>query len=150
MGRILGIDYGRRHIGLAISDPDGLIGTPMKLLSGSGSAKKDAHVITEIAGENDVTEFVVGLPLHMDGREGEQVRLTRVFVTHLKQESGLPVHLYDERLSTFAANRLLRQAELPPRERRKRQDVVAAGIILQGYLDSRRTQRDSASGDERE
>ncbi len=151
MGRVMGIDYGRKRIGLAISDPDGVIGSPLRMQPGSGSVGGDAQVVTALAREEEVAEFVVGLPLQMDGREGEQVRLTRAFAAALERESGRPVHLYDERLTTWTAEKLLREADLSREERRKKQDAVAAGIILQTFLDARRTAErgdDDAPGDE--
>lgn len=141
MPRFLGIDYGLRRIGIAVSDPDGRIVSPIQVLDGRGSPGADAQAVAAVAAELDATEFVVGLPLHMDGTESDQTRLTRAFASALEARGAGPVHLWDERLSSEAANTLLAERDLTRKKRKARQDAVAAAIILTGFLESTKGSR---------
>lgn len=134
----LGIDYGRRRIGLAISDASGLVASPLTTLDARGRLDEDARHIVELAGRHGVEQFVVGLPTNMDGTEGPQARLTRRFAARLAELAGRDVHLQDERLTTWGAERLLDQAGLSSTRRKARRDAVAAQIMLQAYLDAHR------------
>ncbi len=137
MPRYLGIDYGRRRIGLAISDPFGTLATPLATLPSSGEPAGDARNVIELADREEVDAFVVGLPMNMDGTEGPQAKLSRTFAAHLETESpNRTVALFDERLSSFAADQVLDQTDLSPAKRKKRRDQIAAQVILQGYLDA--------------
>ncbi len=138
MGRILGIDYGRRRIGLAISDVGEALASPLTTLEANGNAEDDARKVVEVADAEDATAFVVGLPLNMDGTEGPQAKLTRAFGARLERGApGRPVTFWDERLSSFAADQLLAQADLTRAKRKKRRDPIAAQVVLQAYLDAR-------------
>jgi putative Holliday junction resolvase len=137
MPRHLGIDYGDKRIGLAIGDPESEIVSPLKPLSAEGESRADAELICRVADDYDVAEFVVGLPLNMDGTEGEQAKLTRRFARVLEDYSGRPVHLFDERLTSFAADELLGNRDLTDKQRRERRDALAAQCILTGYLKTR-------------
>jgi putative Holliday junction resolvase len=141
MARVLGIDYGLRRIGIAISDGDERIVSPERVLEGRGSAGADADAVFRVAAELDAAEFVVGLPLNMDGTESDQTRLTRTFAAALQAKGGGPVHLWDERLTSHAAETLLAERNLTRKKRRARQDAVAAAIMLTGFLDARRARR---------
>ncbi len=133
--RTLGLDVGDRRVGVAISDPEGHIAVPLRTLQ--RSAQDD--IVKSIAGlvaEEDISSIVVGLPLRMDGTAGAQAESVREFVRELLSAVNVPVTLWDERLSTVQADQLLRSGG--SRKRKAEQDALAAAIILQGYLDSRR------------
>jgi putative Holliday junction resolvase len=136
--RILGIDYGTRRIGVAIGDDETRIAAPLSTLSGCGQTARDAAAVVKIAKEEEAHEIVVGLPISMDGRESDQTRLTRKFVADLEHASRMPVHLQDERLSSFAADEALDEAGIAPRKRQAggMTDRIAAQKILQAYLDA--------------
>ncbi len=142
----MGIDYGTKRIGLAIGDADGSIASPLGVLTRKGDvASQVREVIAE--GENfDVGAYVLGLPLNMDGTEGTQAKITRSFGAELIKISGLKVFLWDERLSSRGADEYLSEAELTYKKRKARRDAVAAQIILQTFLDARKTQEREESG----
>ena len=137
MPRFLGIDYGTKRIGLAVSDPDATIASPLRTIQSRGDAGQDAMAVAAVAREYEVDELVVGLPLNMDGTEGEQAKICRTFGEALQRETGLPVSYCDERLSSFAADELLRPAELTRKKKKARRDRVAAQVMLQGFLEER-------------
>ena len=147
MARLLGIDYGSKRIGLAVSDPEEIIASPMEVIQAAGSPRLDAQQIAELAREHGVDEFVVGLPLTMGGAEGKQARITRSLGRELARVTSLPVHFFDERFSTYAADSALREAELDRRQRGVHLDKVAASIVLQAFLDSRRSGTASGEGE---
>jgi len=132
--RILAIDYGRARHGLAVSDGLGLAGRPLPALQRKDEAK-DLAVLRRVIEEHDVRRLVVGLPLNMDGSEGEMATEVRVFAGRLESALGLPVLLEDERLSTDEAESLLREGGLRPSERRALRDSVAAAVILRSVLE---------------
>jgi putative Holliday junction resolvase len=135
--RLLGIDYGVRRIGLAIGDTQMRIATPLETLESRGDVAKDARAIIEVATEQEIDAFVVGLPLNMkDGSDSDQTRLTRQFAEELLRQSKKSVHLHDERLSSYAADSELDAAEMPARRRKGVIDRVAAQMILQAWLDA--------------
>jgi putative Holliday junction resolvase len=138
MGRLIGVDYGQRRIGLAVCDPGGRIATPVTTLAATGSPRKDAERILRWAAEHDATGVVVGLPLNMDGSDSDQTRLTRSLADELRSRGPLPVELWDERLSTFQADELMEAANVPPSRRRGLRDAFAAQVILQSFLDADR------------
>lgn len=139
MGRFVGIDYGTRRIGIAISDRGARIATPATTLTGSGAPASDADIVLQWATDQRAAGFVVGLPLNMsDGSDSDQTRLTRRFADALRSRTPLPIELWDERLSSFAADELL--SALPPKRRQQMRDAVAAQVILQSFLDYQRGQ----------
>ncbi len=138
IGRWLGVDYGTRRIGLAQSDPRGVLVSPAGTLASTGSARRDADAIVRWAGEHDVAGIVVGLPLNMDGTDSDQTRLTRRFVEHLRERTAVPVETWDERLSSFQADTLLAETGLKPRRKRDLRDTLAAHVILDSFLAARR------------
>lgn len=132
--RILGVDYGTVRIGLALSDPTGLLAQGLSVLQ----RKSDAAAVTEIVRiirERDVNAVVVGLPRNMNGSYGEKAELCRVFADKIREACGLPVDLYDERLTTVAAERMLIGADVSRKKRKQVIDAVAATVLLQSYLD---------------
>lgn len=139
MVRWLGIDYGTRRIGLALSDHRETIASPITTLNAAASVTDDARRILRWAAENEVAGIVVGLPINMDGSLGPQAGLSRNLARHLQRLGHLPVELWDERLSSFQADELLRAAGLTPAKQKKHRDALAAQVILQAFLDARRT-----------
>lgn len=141
--RAMALDVGTRTIGLALSDPDGILATPWETLLRRGEAADVGELLRRIA-EREVGDVVVGLPLELDGREGRRARRVRrlieVLEEALRSREGEPVgvHTWDERFSSAAADRALREADLSRARRRETIDAVAAQIILQGWLDGRR------------
>jgi putative Holliday junction resolvase len=135
--RIAGLDVGSRTIGVALSDPLGLTAQPDHVWARQGT-RADVAALLAFCGEREVTEIVVGLPLELDGQEGRRARIVRGFAAALAEAFGGPVHLWDERMSTVAAERTLLEADLSRRKRKRHVDKLAAALILQGYLDHRR------------
>jgi putative Holliday junction resolvase len=137
VGRIVGIDSGAARIGIAISDDTGSIAFPRDTVSAEGGwAKAALRVRAAVAGE-DVTLVVVGLPLRLDGTEGESARRARGLGEALAQAFSAEVVFWDERLTTVAAERSLREMGRRGPRRREVVDQSAATILLQGYLDAK-------------
>jgi putative holliday junction resolvase len=134
-GRLLGLDYGTVRIGLAITDPDRILASPLATYTRK-SVEEDAAQIVKIVADNHVVALVVGLPIHSDGRESDKSREAREFGAWLTCVTKLPVIFWDERFSTARAEDALIGAKLNPRARKKRRDRVAAQMILQAYLDA--------------
>ena len=138
MTRYLGIDYGTKQIGLAVSDTGGTLAAPLRTIRASRNLQQDIRLILQGSREyDDVEAFVVGLPLHMDGTAGVQAKLTREFANELGRVTGKPIHLWDERLSSRTADELLREHGVTRKKRKAHQDRVAAQVILQEFLDAR-------------
>lgn len=131
--RILALDLGSKRIGMAVSDALGLTATGLKVLESRGR-EKDLQAIREIIEEYEVDEIVVGHPINMNGSVGPLAEKSMAYAEMLHQETGLPVHLWDERLTTAAAHRVLLEADMSRKKRRDVVDKVAATLILQGYL----------------
>jgi putative Holliday junction resolvase len=142
--RTLGLDYGTKTIGVAVSDGLGLTAQTVTTIRRT-SLKADLAALKELVSEYEAERFVVGLPLNMDGSEGPRAEATRKFADTLTQALGLPVELVDERLSTVAAQRTLLEADLSRARRREVIDQMAAQFILQGWLDARHAQRPASS-----
>jgi len=140
LGTWIGIDYGTRRIGLAISDPGGTFASPMETLAASGSLSKDAQAIVRWSEAHEPQGFVIGLPLNMDGTEGPQAAISRRFADALKSQTERPVELWDERLTSFQADQWLAEAEVKKTRRKQLRDALAAQAILQSFLDARRSQ----------
>ncbi len=135
--RVLSIDYGLKRIGLALSDPTGLLAQGLCVLQRI-SDKNAVESIKTIAAKNEVGEIVVGLPKNMNGTIGERAEQCRAFADKLAQVVSIPVTMYDERLTTVAATRVLIDAEMRRSKRKHVVDEVAATILLQNYLDYKR------------
>jgi len=134
--RTLGIDLGDKTIGLAISDPSGILSQPVKTVRRI-DIKRDMDAIKHVIDEYNVVKIVIGLPRNMNGSIGPQCEKTLQFADTLRGTIGLEVVLWDERLTTVLAERALLEADLSRKKRRKVIDSVAASIILQSYLESR-------------
>jgi putative holliday junction resolvase len=134
--RILALDLGARRIGLAVSDPLGLTAQGLETLQRKNK-RADLEHLAEVIRKYEVAEIVLGLPLHMSGGETTQSRRSAEFAEELKEKFHLPVHLWDERLTSAQANRLLRESEMSIRRRTRAVDRMAATLILQSFLESR-------------
>lgn len=135
----MGIDYGMARIGVALTDPTRTLVTPLCVVAEKDKGQQTRRVAA-LAAEHEVTLLVVGVPLHLDGREGEMALTAKKFATKLNLVTGLPVVLWDERLSSFEAAGILREvAEAHGKRQRPlkgRLDQVAAAVILQAWLDA--------------
>ena len=136
-GRILGLDVGSRRIGIAVSDPLGITAQGLETLQ-RRNKRHDQAALERVIREYDVREIVVGLPLRMSGEEGIQSDKMLDFAEELRKRFRLPVHLWDERLTSAEANRLLRTTELSIEKRAMAVDRMAAVLILQNWMESRR------------
>lgn len=133
--RLLGVDYGQVRVGLAISDAGRMIASPLTTYARRG-AEEDAAWFRELAEREEVGAIVVGLPVHLDGREGQKALEARAFGRRLAEATGLPVVFWDERFTTVEAEGYLAAAGLTRQRRKARRDRVAAQILLQAYLDA--------------
>ena len=136
LGRILGLDVGSRRIGVAVSDPLGITAQGLETLQ-RRNKRHDYEHLQRVIREYQVKEIVVGLPLRMSGAEGIQSEKMRAFAEDLKKKFRLPVHLWDERLTSAEANRFLRETEMSIEKRGKAVDRMAAVLILQGWMEQR-------------
>lgn len=136
--RILGLDYGSKTVGVAVSDPLGYTAQPLETITRKEEDKlrKTLARITQIVSEYDVQRIVLGLPKNMDGSLGERVEKTLAFRAMLERRTGLEVIMWDERLTTVAADEILDECGVKPQERKRYVDQVAACIILREYMQS--------------
>ena len=143
-GRVLGVDVGAVRVGIALSDPDGTLATPLVTLDRDETTWSDLDRLVELVTEHEVVEVVVGLPRTLAGREGPAAQAARAYVDHLREVlaehslADLPVTLADERLSTVSATRMLSDRGVKGRAQRHVVDQAAAVEILQTWLDARR------------
>jgi len=144
--RVLGIDYGDRHVGLALSDVLLVTAQPFGTYRLTGREKDDRKFFQELVARQDVQEIVIGNPLRMNGSSGTRVEKTRQFAAWLGKAVGKPIVFIDERLTTQEALRLLQDRNLRGREKKEREDQIAAVIILSTYLESKRNDRDGPQG----
>jgi len=134
--RIMGLDYGDRRIGVALSDALGWTAQPLGMIERDAGGELER--ISELVREHEVSEIVVGLPKNMNGTIGERGEICIEFAQALRQRLSIPVHLWDERLTTAAATKTLLEADVSRRKRKQVVDKMAAALLLQNYLDSRR------------
>jgi putative Holliday junction resolvase len=134
IARILGLDIGDKRIGVALSDPMGILASPLTIIERT-SETEDVEKIVSLINQHQVKEIIIGLPLSLRGDVGEQAEKVHVFVDHLVRHTDVPVELRDERLSTVSANRLMREARTKKTKQKIFDDAFAAALILQGYLD---------------
>jgi len=135
--RILAVDPGSRRIGLALSDEEARVALPLETLERGGGADRAAREVAAVARREGAGEIVVGLPLEMDGREGPSARRARRFGEAVGEAAGLPVVMWDERLTTAQASRALREGGVRARDERRIIDQAAATVLLQSYLEAR-------------
>ncbi len=137
--RVMAIDYGDQRIGLAVSDPTGLLCGEAWTMQ-EWNRERASKRIAEEAARREVGTLVLGLPKNMDGSEGERAEISRAFAALLAADSGLEVVLWDERRSSIEAHAILHAAGKKEKLHRRTVDAVAASLILQGYLDRIRAQ----------
>ena len=138
--RVLGLDIGEKRIGVALSDPEGIVAIALTVIERK-SEDTDLEQLIALARENEVELIVVGLPRSLDGGLGKQAQAVQAFTESLVGCTELPVVTWDERLSTVAAERMLIEAGVKREKRKKSLDSVAAAFILQGYLDRARSDK---------
>ncbi len=134
-GRVAGVDYGTVRVGVALSDAGRTIASPYENYTRRG-AEQDARWFRRLVAEEGVSLFVVGLPVHLDGRESEKSAEARRFGQWLAEATGVRVEYFDERFTTAQADRLLLDAQLTSKRRKRRRDMLAAQILLSAYLES--------------
>lgn len=133
-GRILGLDLGTKTIGMAISNSNWTIASPVETIRRKKFTADVTAMLTYAVSEN-VQGLVMGLPLNMDGSEGPRAQATRAFVRNMRVHCDLPVLYWDERLSSYAAEQAMLEADMSRKKRARNIDQIAAAIILQGCLD---------------
>ena len=136
-GRLLGLDYGSKTVGVAVSDDLGITAQPVETIrrEKENKLRRTLSRIEELCAAYNVTGIILGLPLNLDGSEGERAAKTREFMQLTARRTGLPVILEDERLTTNEAHRALDEAGIRHEKRKQYVDQMAAVLILQGYLD---------------
>ena len=133
---ILGIDPGERRVGIALADDETRFARPVEVIDA-----KETDVFTrlkELIHEHAVVTVVVGRPVGLSGGEGPAMEVHKTFLTRLRSEIDVPVDVYDERMTTVIAERQMREAGLSAKKQKSMKDAVAAQVMLQGYMDSRR------------
>ena len=133
--KLLGIDYGIRRLGIAVSDPLGMLATPFRTVD----TFSDEQSVTEVCNliqETNAEKIIIGLPLNMNNTEGPMVKKVRDFIEKLKLKTNLPIELSDERLSSCLVERTLLEANMSRNKRKGVRDKLAAQVILQGYIDT--------------
>ena len=140
VGRALGVDYGRKRIGIAVSDALGIAASAVEVIE-EPDPTKAAKRVAAIAKDRGVRVLVMGMPVNMDGSEHESLPRVKAFADMCARCSGLPVEYVDERLTTRQAERHLWDAGLAQKGRKARVDMVAAALLLQAWLDGQRNPR---------
>ena len=136
--RIMGLDFGSKTVGVAVSDPLLITAQGVEIIRRKEENKlRQTHArIEELIVQFGVGALVLGLPKNMNATEGERVALTMEFKANLERRTGLPVYMWDERLTTVAADKAMMEAGIRREHRKDYVDMIAASLILQGYLDS--------------
>ena len=138
--RVLGIDFGERRIGLAVSDRSGTLASPVRTIDRRGSSADAVtlilNAIEELAHDDPIERIVVGLPRRLDGSDTDQTARVRLFAAELAGRTGLPIDLQDERLSSREAEERLAVRQRDWRKRKERLDAAAAAVVLQDWLDA--------------
>lgn len=135
--RVLGLDVGSKTIGMAVSDPLGITAQGLQTLRRKNK-RTDLEQLQNVINQYSISEIVVGYPLRMSGLEGTQAEKMQRFAEELRKHFDLPVHLWDERLSSAEANRVLRDSEMSIKRRGEVVDRLAAVLILQSWMEARR------------
>ena len=135
--RIMGLDFGSKTCGVAVSDPLLITAQGVEIIrrDNPGHLRKTLARIEELIEEYEVSEIVLGYPKNMNDTEGDRVELTKEFMEKIERRTGLPVTLWDERLTTVAADKIMIEAGVRREHRKDYVDKIAATLILQGYLD---------------
>ena len=136
MKRIMGVDWGERRVGIALSDETRTIASPHTFLTRSPNIDSDIGKIKDLASENDVELILLGMPIRMDGTKGQAAEEVTMVAERMRSAHGLTVQTWDERLSTAQAERTLIGGDVSRKKRKGKVDQVAAAIFLQSFLDS--------------
>ena len=136
MTRSLGLDIGDKRVGVALSDPQGILASPLTIIHRQDEAA-DFEAVVNIISQHQVGRIIVGLPRSMDGTLGKQAEKVKAFVDRLISHIKVPLEFRDERLSTVSARRLMREAGAKKTRGKAYDDAAAAAVILQGYLDEK-------------
>jgi len=134
VGRILGLDYGRRRIGVAISDPLGLTAQPLETWKGLRWEEVTEKICTLID-PLGVERVILGFPLTLAGEKGKMAQEVQKFTTHLQKRISIPITLWDERLTSVQAGRIIHSLDKKPSRKKERVDLIASVLLLQNYLD---------------
>lgn len=135
MSRILALDYGKKRIGLAITDGLGITAQPLDTLTRT-RVREDIQYLAGLAKEREVGLLLFGDPLHIDGQPSKASEVVREFAQRLQKASGIPVEFWDERLTSFEAHEVLSEMRVPPDKRRGMVDRIAATLLLRSYLEA--------------
>jgi putative Holliday junction resolvase len=139
--RILGIDYGDKHLGLALSDPLWLTAQTLGIYS-LDNPKKDRAFFQDLIERHQIGKIVIGLPLRMDGSSGSRVEKTRLFGDWLQKELNIDIQYWDERLTTKQAMSILREDKVNIKKKKKLKDQISASLILSSFLEAHRNKSD--------
>lgn len=139
-GRVLGVDLGQKRVGLAISNPDRSVASPLDVIKRDGDYR---NRLARIAQDWEVATIVIGLPISLDGSYGQAAQRCETEAKAIEKQLKIPVELHDERLSTVAAEKMMSEAGLSTRKQRNVVDKIAASILLQAWLDSQDNRRQS-------
>ena len=136
--RIMGLDFGSKTVGVAISDPLLVTAQAHEIIrrEKENQLRKTLARIEQLCVEFEISKIVLGLPMHMNGDEGVRAQLSRDFAESLERRTGLPVVMYDERLTTVEADEIMKEVGVRRENRKEYVDMIAAQIILQDYLDN--------------
>lgn len=134
-GRVAGVDFGTVRVGIAVTDPSRTIASPLETHT-RRNEQGDARFFRNLADEEDIGLFVVGLPVHMSGLESQKSIEARAFGQWLQQTTGVPVTYFDERLTSREADEIMREANVPQKRRKGRRDMLAAQLLLAAFLES--------------
>ncbi len=135
MQRIIGVDYGERRMGLAVSDPLGMFATPLRTVK-VVALRNSCNELIDAINEVDAGLIVVGMPFNMNGTKGEMAEKVDEFIAVLKEKTNVPIKTVDERLSSMLVEKVLIEADMRRDKRKKVIDKLAAQVILQSYMDS--------------
>ncbi len=144
-GRIAGIDYGTVRIGIALADLETGIAGPYETYT-RRNTERDAEYFSELAEQERIVRFVVGLPVHLDGHESQKSREARQFGQWLEHTTGVPIDYFDERFTSVEAEAILGEANLTKKRRKARIDQLAAQIMLSAYLEAGARSQESPKG----
>lgn len=153
-GRIAAVDFGTVRIGIAICDPDRILASPLEVHAvtqpEAGGYEADESYFQNLAAEERVAGWVVGLPIHCDGGESDKSTQARAFAVWLGQITSLPTRLFDERFTTVAANQRIRQSKTTRKKTKQRIDAIAAQVLLESFLEACRYRGEIAGQDANE
>lgn len=144
--RVIGIDLGSKRIGIALSDSDLTVATPLDVIERSGNVENDHIAILKITDEWEVKRIIVGLPISLDGTLGASAQSVIDEISRLGNLTDIPIETHDERFTTVTAEQILLQQNVKRDKKKKVIDKVAAAIILQGWIDSFNKSKDARSG----